>query len=78
MTATTALKVAPAKPAPTPATPPPAAKAEPGLSPEQERQWIAEAAYFLAEKRGFAPEGAREDWLVAEQALTDAMRKRAH
>jgi hypothetical protein len=31
---------------------------------------IAEAAYYRAEKRGFAPGYALEDWLVAE-ALVD-------
>ena len=33
-------------------------------------KWIAEAAYYRAEKRGFAPGYALEDWLVAE-ALVD-------
>lgn len=29
-------------------------------------QWIAEAAYFRAEQRGFAPGNELSDWLVAE------------
>jgi hypothetical protein len=33
-------------------------------------KWIAEAAYYRAEKRGFAPGYALEDWLIAE-ALVD-------
>jgi hypothetical protein len=33
-------------------------------------KWIAEAAYYRAEKRGFAPGYALEDWLTAE-ALVD-------
>ena len=33
-------------------------------------KWIAEAAYYRAEKRGFAPGYALEDWLAAE-ALID-------
>ncbi len=33
-------------------------------------KWIAEAAYYRAEKRGFIPGYALEDWLVAE-ALVD-------
>jgi hypothetical protein len=30
---------------------------------------IAEAAYFLAEKRGFAPGFQLEDWLAAETQI---------
>jgi Protein of unknown function (DUF2934) len=33
-------------------------------------KWIAEAAYYRAEKRGFSPGYALEDWLAAE-ALID-------
>jgi hypothetical protein len=29
-------------------------------------RWIAEAAYYRAEKRGFEPGFALEDWIVAE------------
>ena len=29
-------------------------------------QWIAEAAYFRAEQRGFAPDNELSDWLDAE------------
>lgn len=38
----------------------------------QEPDWhrsIAEAAYYLAEKRGFSSENALEDWLAAEQQM---------
>ena len=34
---------------------------------------ISEAAYFLAEKRGFAVGHAVEDWLAAEEAVKDAL-----
>lgn len=30
-------------------------------------QWISEAAYYLAEHRGFAPGMALDDWLMAEK-----------
>jgi hypothetical protein len=30
---------------------------------------IAEAAYYLAQKRGFAGENALDDWLAAEQDI---------
>jgi hypothetical protein len=38
----------------------------------QEPEWhrmIAEAAYYLAQKRGFAGENALNDWLAAEQEI---------
>lgn len=43
-----------------------AANARPGLSPEKRRQLIAETAYFIAERRGFAAGSELEDWLQAE------------
>jgi hypothetical protein len=42
------------------------------FDPPQEPEWhraIAEAAYYLAEKRGFAGDNALEDWLAAEQQM---------
>src|ERR1700722_5241735 len=38
----------------------------------QEPEWhrmIAEAAYYLAQKRGFSGEHSLEDWLAAEQQV---------
>jgi len=43
-----------------------------GITPEQRSQMIAEAAYYRAEQRGFAPEGHARDWFEAE-AEVDAM-----
>jgi Protein of unknown function (DUF2934) len=40
------------------------------LIPFDREKRIAEAAYYRAEKRGFAPGYALEDWLAAE-ALVD-------
>jgi hypothetical protein len=37
------------------------------LSDEAKSQMIARAAYFRAEKRGFAPGGELQDWLEAER-----------
>jgi len=37
---------------------------------EQTRLMIEEAAYYLAEKRGFAPGHELEDWLQAEEQIT--------
>jgi hypothetical protein len=56
-------------------TPPPSE--EPHLHPETKLQLlmaerhkrIEEAAYFLAERRGFAPGHALDDWLAAEDAI---------
>lgn len=36
------------------------------LSPEERRRLIAETAYFIAERRGFAAGWELEDWLQAE------------
>jgi hypothetical protein len=36
-------------------------------------QWIAEAAYFIAETRQFEPGKALDDWLAAEIAYTDML-----
>jgi hypothetical protein len=38
----------------------------------QRHAMIAVAAYYLAERRGFAPGQAEADWRLAEQAI-DAM-----
>jgi hypothetical protein len=40
--------------------------------PERDR-WIAEAAFYRAEKRGFAPGYALEDWLLAEAEVDFAI-----
>lgn len=39
------------------------------VGPEKRAALIAEAAYFRAEKRGFAPGHETEDWLVAEREV---------
>ena len=44
--------------------------ADGGADPDAaRRQRIAIAAYYLAERRGFAPGADMEDWLAAEAAL---------
>lgn len=35
---------------------------------------VAEAAYYLAERRGFAPGAEMEDWLVAEVQLRHSLK----
>ncbi len=44
----------------------------PGLTQSAEGHWrlkISEAAYYRAEKRGFAPGYSIDDWLVAEAEI---------
>jgi hypothetical protein len=46
------------------------------FDPPMESEWhrmISEAAYFLAEKRNFAPGGAISDWLEAELQVKKAL-----
>jgi hypothetical protein len=57
----------------------PAASEAPGgeraLSGEERERWemIAAAAYFRAEKRGFAPGKEIDDWIAAEREITDRL-----
>jgi len=37
--------------------------------PEERQQLIAQAAYFIAERRGFSPGNEIEDWLQAEAEI---------
>jgi len=39
---------------------------EPSAPPKPREALIAEAAYFRAQRRGFAPGHEEEDWLAAE------------
>ena len=39
------------------------------VSSEEKRHLISEAAYFRAERRGFAPGYELEDWLLAETEI---------
>jgi hypothetical protein len=38
-------------------------------TPAERAEMIAVAAYYLAERRGFAPGGADTDWLLAEEQI---------
>jgi len=42
---------------------------QPVVGAETRRIMIAEAAYYCAEKRGFAPGGEVQDWLEAEAQI---------
>jgi len=41
--------------------------------PEEREYMIAEAAYYRAERRGFAPGSEMEDWLQAETEIDSLM-----
>lgn len=40
-----------------------------GLSPEQRRQHIEVAAYFIAERKGFPGDSQLQDWLEASRQI---------
>jgi hypothetical protein len=39
---------------------------QPRVTAEERQQWIATAAYFKAQRRGFAPGQEAADWIEAE------------
>ena len=45
------------------------AKKPKGVPPEQRRNYIEMAAYYIAERRGFAPGNPLEDWVQAEAEI---------
>ena len=45
---------------------------------EMRRQWVAEAAYFIAERRGFAAGSSEADWLQAEQDIGHLLESPRH
>ena len=44
------------------------------MVPEQRQPLIAQAAYFIAERRGVAPGNELEDWLQAEAEIEALMK----
>ena len=40
-----------------------------GISAQERQNLVAQAAYFRAEKRGFAPGGELQDWVEAEAEM---------
>lgn len=44
------------------------------VSPEEQHEMTAVAAYFLAERRGFAPGRELEDWRTASAAIEEMLR----
>lgn len=48
-------------------------KDESGLSADERNHWIAQAAYYRAEKRGFRGGDPVKDWLEAEKEIADTL-----
>lgn len=48
------------------------------IMPEERQQLIAQAAYFIAERRGFAPGNEVEDWLQAEAEIEAWLKAALH
>lgn len=74
--ASTAKAVAPKKPVAAKAKPDaqaaPRAKAKKqpqSIPPEQRRNYVEIAAYYIAERRGFAPGDTVQDWMEAEAEI---------
>ena len=55
---------------------PASAPAKGTLSPAERMKMIAEAAYFLAQKRGFTGGDQLSDWVAAEQQVDAVVSKR--
>ncbi|MEW5890049.1 MAG: DUF2934 domain-containing protein [Pseudomonadota bacterium] len=47
------------------------------VNAEERLRYIAEAAYYRAEKRGFAPGGELDDWLEAEAEVDSRLARRS-
>lgn len=47
------------------------------VSPAERLQMVAQAAYFRAERRGFAPGGECDDWVQAEREIDELLRSSA-
>lgn len=45
------------------------------LSQEERKKVIAQIAYYRAMRRGFAPGGELEDWLIAEREVSRALER---
>jgi len=52
------------------------AVAKPALSPAERMKMIAEAAYYLAQKRGFSSGNELSDWTAAEKQVDTQLNKR--
>ena len=58
---------------PTPQPKPRLRAVQPPVEPEVREIMIAEAAYYIAERRGFEPGAEVDDWLEAEAAIDELL-----
>lgn len=65
----TAVKKSPAKKVTPPKTPGTPATVRPAVSAEQRHNYIEVAAFYVAQRRGFAPGNPVDDWAMAEQEV---------
>ncbi len=63
---TPAVKKSPAKKAAPAKSGTASAAARPGVTLEQRHNYIEVAAFYVAQRRGFAPGNPKEDWAIAE------------
>lgn len=49
--------------------------ARPTLTPEQRYHYVEVAAYYIAERRGFAPGDPLSDWAQAEKEIDDLLQR---
>jgi hypothetical protein len=52
------------------------ASAKAKVDPAERRRLVAEAAYYLAQKRGFTPGHEMQDWTAAEKQVDAILAKR--
>lgn len=48
------------------------------VNPNDRQRMVRETAYYLAQKRGFAPGHDVEDWVTAERTVDQQLRKRGN
>jgi hypothetical protein len=73
---TAAKSTAAPKPADDAGAAPAKSSAKPALTPAERMKMIAEAAYYLAEKRGFTGGNELSDWVAAEKQVDTLISKR--
>lgn len=73
-----ALATATGQATPMTGTGPERAAPDADVSDDQRRAWIAEAAYYIAERRGFSGGSPDEDWHQAETAIEQMLASTRH
>lgn len=58
------------------ADPPKQTSRQPAIDPDRRRNYVEVAAYYIAERRGFAGGDEAADWLAAEQEIDRLLREK--